>query len=656
MRTMEEEMKLEPVETTTKYRNLGAWPRYLFYLATVLSVALGIFYVFGFSLAGFSFMNWTYYYLLMGLLMPFVFLFFPMFPKKKQSGTKIPWYDVIAAVLACVLPLYFATIAQKIDDMGWSISPSLLLLVLGSIFAILVMESARRTGGNVFAVVALFFAAYPLYAEFVPGAFKGVTFSFPATIGHHIFGAEGILGIPMNVIGELLIGFLLFAGLLIKTGAGDFFLKIAFALAGRFRGGPAKVAVVSSGFFGSLSGSVFANIIGTGSVTIPAMKKAGFSPAFAGSVEACASTGGVLMPPVMGAVAFVMATITDIPYGQICIAAFVPSILYYLALLIQIDCNAARTGIQGLPAVEIPSFWVTMKEGWHFLFVLFFLIGGLLFLKWEAMTPFYASGVLLVLSMFKKNTRIKSRQQVFSLVDGVGRLLVESAGIIVPLGLIISGLTITGMAAAFTASIISLSGGIPFVTLLLGAGACYVLGMVGLLTPAYIFLAVTLAPSLIAVGFNLMAVHLFIMYYAMLSCITPPVAIGSFLAANVAGAHPMKTAWQSMRLGIVIYIVPLFFIYQPTLILQGGTISEFLFHFSTCIIGIFILSCGIEGYVYGIGNIGFVQRTMIFTGGLLVAAPNATITGIGFVVSVLIYLFMFYKKRAAVRDNIPQHQ
>jgi len=642
-------MKLEPVETTTKYRKLGPVPRYLFYLATLLSVALGVFYVFGFSIAGFSFMNWTYYYILMGLLMPFVFLFFPMFPKTGQTGTKIPWYDLIAALVACVIPLYFAAISHKIDDMGWSINPSLPLLVSGTMFAVLIMESARRTGGNVFCVVALFFAAYPLYAEFVPGAFKGVTFSFPATIGHHILGAEGILGIPMNVIGELLIGFLLFAGLLIRTGAGDFFLKIAFAIAGRFRGGPAKVAVVSSGFFGSLSGSVFANIIGTGSVTIPAMKKAGFSPPFAGSVEACASTGGVLMPPVMGAVAFVMATITDIPYGKICIAAFVPSILYYMALLIQVDCNAARTGIRGLPEVEIPSFWATMKEGWHFLFVLLFLIGGLLFLKWEAMTPFYASGVLLILSMFKKNTRIKSRQQVYSLIDGVGRLLVESAGIIVPLGLIISGLTITGMAAAFTASIISLSGGIPFVTLLFGAVACYILGMVGLLTPAYIFLAVTLAPSLIAVGFNLMAVHLFIMYYAMLSCITPPVAVGSFLAASVAGAQPMKTAWQSMRLGVVIYIVPLFFVYQPSLILQGGAIFEFLIHFLTCILGIFVLSCGIEGYVYGVGSIGRIERIAVFLGGLLIAAPHNTLTAIGFIVVILIYLFMFYRKRASVR-------
>jgi TRAP transporter 4TM/12TM fusion protein len=457
------------------------------------------------------------------------------------------------------------------------------------------------------------------------------------------------LGIPMKVIGELLIGFLLFAGLLIKTGAGEFFLNLAFALTGRFRGGPAKVAVISSGFFGSLSGSIFANIIGTGSVTIPAMKKAGFSPHFAASVEACASTGGVLMPPVMGAVAFVMAALTDIPYGKICIAAFIPSFFYYLALLIQVDAYAARFGIKGLPKEQIPAFWATIKAGWHFLFVLLFLIWGLLFLKWEAMTPFYASGLLILLSMVKKATRIKSKEQIFSLLDGVGKILVETAGIIVPLGLIISGLTITGMAAAFTSGIISLSQGIPLLALLFGAGACFILGMVGLLTPAYIFLAVTLAPSLVTIGFNLMAVHLFIMYYAMLSAITPPVAVGSFLAASLAGAHPMKTAWQSMRLGIVIYIIPFFFVYQPVLILQGGSIFAFLFYFLTCIVGIFFFSGAVEGYMQGVGNLRKGERIFLFIAGLLIAAPDVTITLFGFALAISFYLFFLWRRKNFIR-------
>jgi TRAP transporter 4TM/12TM fusion protein len=633
----------QPVEKV-KRREFKLIPRYFLYVTTVLTVALGTFYVFGFSIPGFSLMSWSYYYILIGLLVPYVFLLFPMFPTTKRNAERIPWYDWAAAILAFVIPIYLSTIATEIDDQGWSMSPSPILLVSGIILCILLLESARRTGGYVFSLIALIFTAYPLFADLLPGAFRGVSFSFNAMIGHHIYGADGILGVPTKVIGEILIGFLLFAGLLIKTGAGEFFLKLALAAAGTFRGGTAKVSVVSSGLFGSLSGSIFANIIGTGSITIPAMKKAGFTPHFAGAVEACASTGGVLMPPVMGAVAFVMASLTDIPYSEICIAAFIPSFFYYFALLIQIDAHAARLGITGLPKDQTPSFWVTIKEGWHFLFVLFFLIWGLLVLRWEAMTPFYASGLLIILSMIKKSSRIKSKEQIFSILDGVGKIFVESAGIIVPLGLIVSGLTITGMAAAFSSGIISLSLGIPFLALILGAIACYLLGMVGLLTPAYIFLAVTLAPSLVTVGFNLMSVHLFIMYFAMLSAITPPVAVGSFLAAGIAGSSPMKTAWQSMRLGIVIYIIPFFFVYRPTLILQGGTIPLFLFYFATCIVGIFVLSSAVEGYMQKVGNLGKIERTLFFVGGLLIAAPDLKMTLLGIVLSFSGYLFLWLSK------------
>jgi TRAP-type uncharacterized transport system fused permease subunit len=205
------------------------------------------------------------------------------------------------------------------------------------------------------------------------------------------------------------------------------------------------------------------------------------------------------------------------------------------------------------------------------------------------------------------------------------------------------------MAAAFTSGILSLSQGIPLLALLLGAGACFILGMVGLLTPAYIFLAVTLAPSLVSIGFNLMAVHLFIMYYAMLSAITPPVAVGSFLAASLAGAHPMKTAWQSMRLGIVIYIIPFFFVYQPVLILQGGSIPAFLFYFLTCIVGIFFFSGAVEGYTQGLGNLRKGERIPLFIAGLLIAAPDVTITLIGFALAFSFYLFFLWRRKNFIR-------
>ncbi len=306
-----------------RYRELGKLPRVFFLVFVCLVVVVALNYVFGFGIGGIYMMNWCYYFVLIGLLLPFVFLSFPM---RKGKFGKIPWYDYLVAVLACVIPAYFSFYALEMEEMAWATYATPLNWSLAFILFILVLESARRTTGTVFLVVTLIFALYPLpiISHNLPELFMGIGFSFPQLIGHHIFGSEGILGIPMKVVGEILIGFLFLAGLLIKTGAGDFFLNLALSVAGHTRGGPAKVAVIGSAFFGSLSGSVFANIVGTGSITIPAMKRTGYPAYYAGAVEACSSTGGVLMPPVMGAVAFVMAALTEISYATIMVAAFIP--------------------------------------------------------------------------------------------------------------------------------------------------------------------------------------------------------------------------------------------------------------------------------------------------------------------------------------------
>jgi TRAP-type uncharacterized transport system fused permease subunit len=254
--------------------------------------------------------------------------------------------------------------------------------------------------------------------------------------------------------------------------------------------------------------------------------------------------------------------------------------------------------------------------------------------------------------MIQKDTRIDSPEKFYSILEGIGKILVESTGIIIPLGLIISGLTITGMAPSFTSGILALSMGIPFLALIFGAIACFILGMVGLLTPAYIFLAVTLAPSLVSIGFNLMAVHLFIMYYAMLSAITPPVAVGSFLAASIAGSNPMKTAWQSFRLGIVIYFIPFFFVFEPSLILQKGTFSEFLFHFLTAILGIFFLASGLAGYIWGCGILPNLARASFFVSGIIMAYPSVIFSFFGSCLGATVYLVSFLRRNKPNNYNI----
>ena len=624
-----------------RYRQLGPIIRFVFLLFTCLGALLAIDYIFVLGIGGWYMMDFTYYFLLMGLLFPFVFLLFPV--RKGKLG-KIPWYDWLAATLAGVIPIYFSFFTLDIIYRGWEMFPPPHFLVMATILCLIILEATRRVGGLLFFLVVAFFFLYPLTSGYFPGAFKGVPFEFPALIGSHAFGAEGLMGIPMKVLAEVLIGFLLLAGILIKTGAGDFFLNLALAIAGRTRGGPAKVSIISSAFFGSLSGSVFSNIVATGSITIPIMKRTGYPAHYAGAVEACASTGGVLMPPVMGAAAFIMASLTEIPYSTIMVAAFIPSILYYGGLLLQTDAYAARTGLRGLPKEEVPAFWATLKQGWHFLFVIVFLVFGLVYMKWAAMSAFYASALLIVLSMVRKDTRIGRRKAVAT-VEGVGQLFVETAGVILPLGLVVNGLVVGGMAPALTASIVNLSGGVPFFALLMGTLACYVLGMVGMLTPAYIFLAITLAPVLINMGFNVLAVHLFIIYYAMLSTITPPVAVGAFLAAGIAGARPMRTAWQAMRLGIVIYFVPFFFVFEPAFVLQGALLDTLLF-VTTCALGILFIAGGIEGYLLGVGRLQTLVRPFLAVGGMLIAFPDWQIKAIGAAIAIPLLVFLLIKKRA----------
>jgi TRAP transporter 4TM/12TM fusion protein len=464
------------------------------------------------------------------------------------------------------------------------------------------------------------------------------------TVAVHVFGDAGMIGLPSVIIGDILIGFLLFAGMLLATGAGEFFLKIAQAFLGGFRGGPAKVAVVSSGFFGSLTGSSLSNVVATGSVTIPAMKRMGYSPELAGAIEACASTGGVFMPPIMGAVAFVMAAFLNIEYRTIIIAAAVPSVLYYLGLLMQVDSYAAKNGLKGFSREELPAIKQTLKEGWIYLTVFFFLLWGLLYMRWEMYTPYYATALMFFLSFFRKKTMM-TFTKIIEVLIRVGTIITQSMAIILPIGFIVAGLTIPGTSNSFSAGLIQLAGGNLYLVILIGIAVCYILGMAGMLVSAYIFLAVTLAPALVELGgLNVLAVHLFIIYYAMLSCLTPPVAVVAFLGASIAGASPMKTSLISMRLGFVKYFIPIFFLFNPTLIFQGKVLDGF-YHFAASIVGVVIIAGGLDGYLIGIGRLGMISRFFFIASGLLIAFPQWNTTLVGSVFTLVIIMTNIIRRK-----------
>jgi TRAP transporter 4TM/12TM fusion protein len=622
----------------TRLGKLPRWQSLIFMVIAILGIGLSIFYIFGGSFEGRVLLDVEYYWLFIGLFSAAVFI---IMPGRKADKARLPWYDLVLAGLILVICFYCFTNARDMSISGWKNIP------LGVIIWLLMMEAARRGGGISYLLVVLLIGIYPLFADSFPGIFQGIKYGFPQTIEAHVFRNEGMMGITTKVIAEIILGFLVFAGVLIASGAGDFFIDLANALLGQVRGGPAKVAVVSSAFFGSLSGSALSNVVGTGCVTIPTMKRIGYPGHYAGAVEACASTGGVIMPPVMGAIAFVMAVTISVDYSVIMVSAVIPSLLYYFGLLMQVDGYAAKVGLRGLPKEEIPSLRKVLARGWPYLTVLFFLVWGLLFMRWEYMAPWYAAVLMIPLSYLNRDTRMTPKR-LFKTLGKVGELITQTSAIIIPIGFVVSALTITGVTGSVTSGLVTLGGGNLFLVLVFGVAACYVMGMAGLSIVAYIFLSVTLAPAVIKMGgLNVIAVHLFILYYAMLAGITPPVAAASFLGAAIAGAPPMKTALTSMRLGIVIYFVPFFFVFQPALVLQGD-LTPLLYLLPMCVIGIILIAAGCEGYLLKIGNVRPWARVPLVIAGFLFSLPEMITTIIGFVAAVIIIPILWLQKKREV--------
>lgn len=549
---------------------------------------------------------------------------------RSDDRTRIPLFDIAMAIVAFVVAGHFALKGNEILDIGWEYDAPQYAKYLALVLWALILEATRRAGGTAIFYICLLVSIYPMVSNYAPGFLYGDPITPEVTVGFHMFGTESVLGIPMNAFVNLVVGFLIFGVALQYTGGGAFFLNLAFALLGKHRGGPAKVAIFSSGLMGSMSGSVITNVLTTGVMTIPAMKRVGFRPAYAGGVEACASTGGVLMPPVMGATAFVMATFLEIPYSEIVIAAAFPSIFYYLGLFLQIDAYAARNDLKGLPVDELPPLSKVIKEGWYFIAVFIALIIMLLYMQREAQAPYYATAVLLIINQFSKEHRW-NLAGLMNFIRGVGLLFAELMAILAGVGLIIGALTLTGKVGSITYELTQFAAGNTLLLLVMAAVTSFVLGIGMTITAAYLFLAVTVAPALTQGGLDKLAVHLFLMYWGMISFITPPVAIGAFAAATVAKADPMRTGFEAMRLGSIIYFVPFFFVLNPALIGRGEA-SEIAIVLVTTVAGIGLIAGGLQGYLYGVGKLdgnglAWLGRAGLVIGGIILALPGNEVIG-----------------------------
>lgn len=569
-----------------------------------------------------------YLALLTGLMLPIVFL---VFPARQVDAEHVPVYDLLLFALAVGGCGFVVWKGPESVSAGWEYFAPQHATVVAFLLWALLLEAVRRSGGWVLMVLVLLLSLYPTVADRVPGPISGFAQPIDAVAAFYIYSTEAAFGIPMKAFGTLVIGFVLFGVSLQHTGAGRFFLDLAFALLGSVRGGAAKVSIFSSGLLGSMSGSVITNVITTGSLTIPAMQRTGFSARHAAGVEACASTGGVLMPPVMGATAFVMASFLQLPYIEVVIAAAIPSVLYYLGLFLQIDAYAARQGLKGLPRAQLPRLGATLKRGWHYLFSFAALVWMLLMLKQEALAPFYATAVLLGVNQLA-GQRL-SWADVRHLFAETGKVLAELVAILAGVGLVIGALVVTGLAGTVATDLVHLAGGTPLLLLLMGAVTSFILGMGMTVTAAYIFLAVVLAPALVEAGMPALGVHLFILYWGMLSYITPPVALGAFAAATISGSDPMRAGLSAMKLGSIIYVIPFFFVLNPALILVGTGV-QVIAVCATAVLGVTLIAAAAQGYLLawgrlGAGRLGWLPRGLLALAGVIFAFPGSPAHGIG---------------------------
>jgi len=615
----------------TRVRTLRGFWRNALIVATAATIFLCINQQFALRFfIGYTQLNTEYFYLLIALLLPFTFLIFPA--SENAALDRVPWYDIALAVITFAASLVLMSYVRRAAEAGWEFGGAPTgAFIAGLVMWAVLMEALRRTGGWSLLLCILPFTLYPLFADSAwLGPMRGTQSTLEQATAYHMLSGESLLGIPIQAFADTVIGFLVFGVALMMTGAGKFFINIAFALCGTFRGGAAKVCIFASGLLGMMSGSIISNVLTAGTMTIPVMKKSGFRASYAAAIEACASTGAVLAPPVMGATAFVIAQFLNISYAEVAVAAIIPAALYYTGLFLQVDAYAARHGLEGIPRSELPRAWDAVKEGWYYIFVIALLVVMLLYFKRESHAPFYATALLLVLNqLFSKDTRW-TFATIGKFFEVNGRTFVELAAILAGCGLLIGAFSMTGVISSLANDLLRIAGDNAFLLLVMCAVTSLILGLGLTTTACYIFLAILVAPALEKIGLNRMAVHMFIFYWGMLSSITPPVAIASFAAAGIAGSPAMKTGWESMWVGSIIYFIPFFFVLNPALVMQGNYF-EGLGLMALIAFGTVFICGGIQGYQIGVGDLrhtGVLEwpiRVLLAVGGIVVATPGGGI-------------------------------
>ena len=567
-----------------------------------------------------------------------IFIGYTVFPAKKgvQKTNYIPWYDIVLMVLGSGAFLYFAFNA---NDIVARYNITLVEVIIGIVGIISLVELCRRSVGLPIIIVAGVLLIYALFFGLHnPNFFARITESVRILF----YSKEGVLSTPVNVCSKFIIMFIIFGAFLERTGVADFFINIANALVGRFSGGPAKVAVVASAMEGMVSGSSVANTVGSGAVTIPLMKKTGYKPEFAAAAEASASTGGQIMPPIMGAAAFLMAETVGVPYSNIVVRAILPAILYFAGVFIAVHLEAKKEGLRGLTREELPRLLPLLKKTYLLLplIVLIYLVGTST--RSIAYAAVIAIVVAIVVSLFNKENRITPKRIWEALAAGAQGMITVAVACGIA-GIVAGLISVTGLAYMLFNGIVAFAGNHLIIALFLTMLCCIVLGMGVPTTANYCIMAATCAPILVQMGVPILAAHFFVFYFGIVADLTPPVALAAYAGAAIAQANPMKTAFTSTKLAIGAFIVPYVFALNPAMLFIGTNgVLDIIMIIISSLIGIFAVSAALEGYI--IDHMAWYERVISIAGGLLLIYPGIVTDLIGLSVVTAVIVFQIIKK------------
>lgn len=566
-----------------------------------------------------------------GLLIFLGFLVYPIKKSHIKRVNNIPWYDILFALLGSGAFFYYVLNFEAV--VAKAVNIGTIEIAVGVIGTLMLIELCRRVVGLPILFVA---GAFIIYAFSKGHSLKRVI--------HQLFyTTDGIIGTPLGVCATFIVLFIILGSFLEKTGIGNFFIDLANSIAGGASGGPAKVAVISSALEGMYSGSSVANTVGSGSVTIPIMKKTGYKPEFAAAVEAAASTGGQIMPPIMGAAAFLMAELTDTPYSVIAVTAILPALLYFTGIFFMIHFEAKKLGLKGLPKESLPNFWkLLIKRGYLFLPIITLII-MMSIGRTPANSAIYAILTAVIVSMFSKDTRLTPKTFAEALANGSKNTMGVAVACAIA-GIIVGIVTLTGLGQDLLNVLMSVAGTSKFLALFLTMISCIILGMGVPTTANYVIMATITAPIVMSMGVPMLAAHMFVFYFGIVADITPPVALAAYAGSAIAKSDPFKTGVIATRLAITAFIVPYIFAFNPAMLLINTTPPEVVRIAVTSFIGIFGIAAGMEGWMFT--RMAIWERLVIVAGGLMLVDPNWVTDVIGVLIIGLMIAYQIKKNKA----------